>query len=112
VDSLHRPTYAGDIPEIAAMLWRGKGQLEWDRLADYAILYRSQALCQRLGYLADLLDLPLGGPARDRLLACIGKSTPYLGRPGRWGTGGDYDAAWRIVDNLPRQELLAEIQVF
>jgi predicted transcriptional regulator of viral defense system len=25
VDSLDRPAYAGDIPDIAAMLWRGKG---------------------------------------------------------------------------------------
>jgi len=111
VDALDRPAYAGDIPEIAAMLGRGQGQLDWDRLADYARRVRSQALVQRLGYLADLLHLPLGAPARDRLRAGVGKSTPYLGRPSRWGTGGDYDATWRIVDNVPRQEMLAEIEV-
>jgi hypothetical protein len=44
-------------------------------------------------------------------LSCVGKSTPYLGRPARWDTGGSYDATWRIVDNVPRQELVAEIQV-
>ncbi len=58
-----------------------------------------------------LLHLPLEAPVRDRLLADAGKSTPYLGRPGRWGIGGAYDAAWRIVDNVPRQELMAKIQV-
>jgi len=111
VDALDRPAYAGDVPEIAAMLWRGQGRLDWERLAGYALRMRSQALVQRLGYLADLLRLPLEAPVRDRLLAGAGKSTPYLGRPGRWGTGGAYDAAWRIVDNVPRQELMAEIQV-
>ena len=111
IDALHRPAYAGDIPEIAAMLWRGKGQLNWDHLTDHALRYQSQALCQRLGYLADRLDLPLDGAARERLLSYVGKSTPYLGRPARWDTGGNYDATWRIVDNVPRQELLAEIQV-
>ncbi len=111
VDSLDRPAYAGDVPEVAAMLWRGKGRLDWGRLADYAARVGSQALVQRLGYLTDLLDLSVGTPVRDRLAASVGKSTPYLGRPGQWGTGGDYDATWRIVDNVPRQELLAEIEV-
>ncbi len=111
VDSLDRPAYAGDIPEIAAMLWRGKGRLDWDKLADYGLRVRSQSLVQRLGYLADLLQLPLAAPARTRLLAGVGKSTPYLGRPGQWGTGGAYDATWHIVDNVPRQELLSEIEV-
>ena len=111
VDALDQPAYAGDIPEIAAMLWRGRNQLDWNRLAEYALRIKSQALGQRLGYLADLLHLPLETPARDRLLDGLGKSTPYLGRSGRWGTGGEYDATWRIVDNVPRQELLAEIEV-
>jgi predicted transcriptional regulator of viral defense system len=111
VDSLDRPAYAGDVPEVAAMLWRGQGRLDWGRLADYALRVRSQALVQRLGYLADLLQLPWEGSARTRLLDTVGKSTPYLGRTGRWGTGGEYDATWHIVDNVPRQELLAEIEV-
>ncbi len=111
VDSLDRPAYAGDVPEIAAMLWRGKGRLDWDQLADYALRVRSQALVQRLGYLADLLQLPLEESAQTRLLDAIGKSTPYLGRPSQWGTGGEYDATWRIVDNVPSQELMAEIEV-
>jgi predicted transcriptional regulator of viral defense system len=33
VDALDRPEYAGDIPETAGMLQRGKGSLNWDRLA-------------------------------------------------------------------------------
>jgi len=111
VDSLDQPVYAGDMPEIAAMLWRGRSQLDWHRLAEYALRVGSKALVQRLGYLADLLHLPWEAPARDRLLSGVGQSTPYLGRPSRWGTGGDYDATWHIVDNVPRQELLAEIEV-
>jgi len=111
VDSLDQPAYAGDVPEVTAMLWRGQGRLDWGRLADYALRVRSQALVQRLGYLADLFQLPLEGPARTRLLDTVSKSTPYLGRTGRWGTGGEYDATWHVVDNVPRRELLAEMQV-
>lgn len=111
VDALDRPEYAGDIPEIAAMLRRGQGRLDWNQLADYALRVESQALVQRLGYLTDLLSVPLGTSARDRLLAGVGKSTPYLGRLSQWGTGGEYDATWHIIDNIPRRELLAEIEV-
>jgi predicted transcriptional regulator of viral defense system len=111
VDSLDRPAYAGDIPEITAMLWRGKSRLDWDRLAEYALRFRSQALVQRLGYLADLLQLPLALPIRESLQAGVGQSTAYLGRPSQWGTGGSYDADWRIVDNVPRHEVLAEVEV-
>ena len=111
VDALDQPSYSGDLPEIAAMLRRGQGRLDWSQVAEYALRFRSQALVQRLGYLADLLQLPLSAPARERLLAAVGQSTLYLGRRGRWGTGGDYDAVWRIVDNVPRHELWAEIEV-
>lgn len=112
VDSLDRPAYAGDVPEVAAMLWHGRGRLDWDRLVDHALRFGSQALVQRLGYLADFLQLSLGEAVRTRLLDAVGKSTPYLGRRSRWGIGGDYDATWHIVDNVPRRVLLSEIEVF
>ena len=111
VDALDRPEYAGDIPEIAGMLQRGQGRLGWDKLAEYGLRFQSQALVQRLGYLIDLLRLSVPEQARGLLLSGVGRSTPYLGRPRHWGTGGEYDSTWRIVDNVPRQELLAEIQV-
>lgn len=111
VDALERPEYAGDIPEIAGMLRRGQGRLDWDKLAQYALRFESQALVQRLGYLMDLLRLPVPEQTRGLLLADVGSSTPYLGRTGRWGTGGAYDSTWRIVDNVPRPTLLAEIEV-
>ena len=111
LDCLDRPQYAGDIPEVAAMLWRGKGRLVWPRLAEYALRFRSQALVQRLGYLVDSLNLPVDSDAREQLLHQTGKSTCYLGQPGRWPGGGRYNATWRVVDNVPREELLSEIEV-
>lgn len=111
VDALDHPEYVGDVPEIAGMLSRGKGRLDWEQLTEYGLRFESQSLIQRLGYLLDLLHLPISEKARDLLRTGIGKSTPYLGRSGKWGTGGKYDSTWRIVDNVPRHELLAEIEV-
>jgi len=111
LDCLDRPQYAGDIPEVAAMLWHGKGRLDWPHLAEYALQFRSHSLAQRLGYLADLFSLPMGDETRHRLLAGTGNSTCYLGQPGRWGRGGEYDAIWRVVVNVPRRELLGDVEV-
>lgn len=111
LDCLERPAYAGDLPEIAAMLWRGKGRLDWELTGQYAVRFRSHSLVQRLGYLTTILGIPLTAVARDLMLSGVGKSTRYLGRRSRWGTGGEYDATWRIVNNVPREELLAEIEV-
>jgi predicted transcriptional regulator of viral defense system len=112
LDSLDRPRYAGDIPEVATMLWRGKSSLDWKKLMEYALRFKSQALLQRLGYLIDRLSLPADKDVWSRLLAEAGKKNKcYLGQPDRWQTGGEYDKTWRVVDNIPRQELLAEIEV-
>jgi predicted transcriptional regulator of viral defense system len=112
LDSLDRPAYAGDIPEIAAMLWRGKSHLVWHQIVEYAVRFKSQTLLQRLGYLVDLLQVPISEESRNILLEkSAGKNKCYLGQLRRWKTGGEYDSTWRIVDNIPRKELLVEIEV-
>ncbi len=85
--------------------------MDWERLADYATRFKSQALIQRLGYLADILELSLDTSTRGILLAHVGKSTCYLGQPSQWKKGGEYDTTWHIVDNIPRRELLADTEV-
>lgn len=110
LDSLDRPSYSGDIPEIAVMLARGSSRLDWGRLAEYAARFNSQTLVQRLGHLLDILEISVDDAVRDRLFAASGSlSKCYLGRLDRWGSGGDYDSVWRVVDNIPRRELVAEI---
>jgi predicted transcriptional regulator of viral defense system len=112
LDSLDRPGYAGDIPEVAGMIQRGKSNLDWNKLVDYAVRFETKALLQRLGYLIDLLNLPIEPEARNRLFVqASGNTKCYLGQPRRWHTGGNYNATWRVVGNIPRRELLAEIEV-
>jgi predicted transcriptional regulator of viral defense system len=111
LDSIHRPIYSGDIPEIAIMLWRGRNSLQWDQLGEFALRFKSKSLLQRLGYLVELLAIPVGIPFRDKLLANIGNNTCYLGQPSRWPKGGEFNRTWKVVDNVPRQELMAEIEV-
>jgi predicted transcriptional regulator of viral defense system len=112
LDCLDRPGYAGDLPEITAMLQRGKSKLDWEKTIEYATLFNSRVLLQRLGYLLDILKIPIDPELHNRLLnEATGVTKCYLGQPRRWHTGGDYNPTWRVIDNVPHQELIAEIQV-
>ncbi len=110
LDSLHRPIYSGDIPEIVTMIWRGRNSLNWEQLGNYALRYKSQSLIQRLGYLIDLLTIPVHATFRDNLLANIGNNICYLGQPSRWEKGGKYQKQWKVIDNIPHPVLLAEVE--
>lgn len=112
LDSLDQPAYAGDIPEIAGMLRAGRSRLEWERLIEYAVHFRSKSLLQRLGYLIDQLALPIDMKIRnDLLVAAAGNTKCYLGQLKRWQKGGEYNATWRVINNIPRSELFSEIEV-
>jgi predicted transcriptional regulator of viral defense system len=112
VDCLDRPTCAGGVPEIAVMLWRGKYRLNWNQLVGYAVRFKSRSLIQRLGYLADALQLPIDTSTRNLLVRSISASVCYLGRRSQWKTGGEYNSTWRVVDNIPRCVLLGDIEVY
>jgi len=111
LDSLVHPEAAGDIPEIAAMLWQGKNRLDWPKLVAYAIGFRSQSLVQRLGFLLDTLQIEIPGDERSRLIERVQKTTCYLGRPAKWGKGGPHHATWQVVANVPEREIRAEIPI-
>jgi predicted transcriptional regulator of viral defense system len=112
LDSLDHPAHAGDIPEVAAMLWRGRIRLDWKKMFEYSMRFRSRALLQRLGYLLDVVKIPIINEVRNSLLEkIVANGKCYLGQPNRWGKGGDYSSTWRVVDNIPRNELYAELAV-
>lgn len=112
LDCLDHPVNAGDIPEIAQMLWRGKSNLDWQKLVSYSFQFHSRSLLQRLGYLIDLLSISIEDVSRNILLEkAVDKTKCYLGQPGRWKTGGEYSPTWQIVDNIPRRFLVADIDV-
>ena len=59
LDSIGHLEAAGDIPEIAAIIFQGKTNLDWPKLVDYALKFKYQSLIQRLGFLLDFLRVIL-----------------------------------------------------
>jgi predicted transcriptional regulator of viral defense system len=111
LDSIEHPEAAGDIPEIAAMIFQGKTSLDWPRLVDYALKFKSQSLVQRLGFLIDFLKIEIPQEMREHMLAEVKNNFCYLGRPRKWRLGGKHNPTWQVVVNISESELLAEIKI-
>lgn len=111
LDSLFRPETSGDIPEVAAMLWQGKNRFDWQKLTDYAFMFKSQSLIQRLGFLLDELNIEIPLTQRERLLQQVDKNFCYLGRRAKWEQGGKQNTTWQVIQNIPENEIQAEIQI-
>lgn len=55
IDCLDREEYSGGITEIFKALSSGKEQLDFGRMADYALKMENSSLVRRLGFLLDLI---------------------------------------------------------
>jgi predicted transcriptional regulator of viral defense system len=112
VDCLYSPEKSGGILEVARIVARGARQTSSSKLVDYAIQMDNRALVQRLGYLADTLDVKLAKRARDQLLKYASQDGEhsFLGSTKVFGTKGNYSRTWRITDNVGRKRLLGELE--
>jgi len=59
IDCLFKPDYAGGIVEIAKAMYMSKDKINYNQLLDYAVRFGSQAVIKRLGYLLELLSIPV-----------------------------------------------------
>jgi predicted transcriptional regulator of viral defense system len=57
IDCLYKPEYAGGIVEIAKAIFMAKNKADFGKLLKYVMLFNSQAVIKRLGYLLELLEI-------------------------------------------------------
>jgi len=57
IDCLFNPGYAGGIVEIAKAINMSKNQINFQKLLEYVIRFKSQAVIKRMGFLLELLDI-------------------------------------------------------
>lgn len=108
LDAIDRPQSAGGMGEVSRIAARAAGRVSWEKLLDLARTWQSSALVQRLGYLFDLHQVDIPARARGALLELVReKSKIQLGSRRRWGTSGKLVRPWNVVENVPRELLLA-----
>lgn len=57
VDCLFKPAYAGGVTEIVKAIHKSKDKIDYNKLYDYAVQFKSQAIIKRLGFLLELLKI-------------------------------------------------------
>lgn len=110
VDCLDRPDLAGGPGEVARITHAAMPDIDQGKLVDTALRMESTSLLQRLGFLTDLVERPLGDEQRARLRAAIPKSARSLfGRSERRDGDCGYAAAWGLFVHARKDDLLAEV---
>ena len=114
VDSFDKPKYAGGIEQLARIVWRGLPKVKEEKVVKYAIRMNSHALIQRMGFIIDYLAnekllKPFPQNLKDKLLKHVGKTAIYL--DSRKPKSGKLSKEWNTINNIPREQLLSEIEV-
>jgi predicted transcriptional regulator of viral defense system len=114
VDSFDKPRYVGGTEQLVRITWRGLPRVKKEKLVKYAVRMNSHALIQRLGFIIDFLikeELvkPLPRNLRDKMLRHVGKTAIYL--DSRKPRTGEFSKEWRTINNVPRTQLLSEIEI-
>ena len=102
-DGFDRPRLVGGVLEAAKGLWFGNQELDWEKLVTYILHLQNQVAARRLGFWLELLAL---GDKRllSRLEGNSGHSYAPLEPSG--SAGGLRNARWRLIVNVPEQQLL------
>jgi predicted transcriptional regulator of viral defense system len=107
-DAVDRPRYAGGIGEVSRIVLRAGRRASWEALLDCLRRFGKSALVQRLGYLLELNRVEFSTEALAALRALVRPSSKVpLGPRDKWGLRGTLSAKWNVVENVPREVLLA-----
>ena len=105
IDVLFKPDYGGGISEIAKALHKSKNSLDYKKLVDYALRFNSLAVCKRLGYLLELLEVNVPD---IKLLLDMPTSSFFLLEPGR-PKEGKLLSRWNLQLNTDEESILSPL---
>jgi predicted transcriptional regulator of viral defense system len=105
VDVLFKPEYGGGVSEIAKALHKSKDTLNYKMLVDYAITFKSLAVCKRLGYLLEVLDI---NTPEIKLLLDLKTNSFFLLEPSR-PKEGKLLSRWNLQLNTDKDSILSPI---
>lgn len=103
IDCLDHPEYCGGIVETIKGIWNGRRELDFDKITEYGIKMGNGAIFKRLGYLTEVLDLPVEKYQQHwqgQISAGYNLLDPHLPKMGK------YVAKWRLRLNIPKDDLL------
>ena len=112
LDSLDRPDLVGGIEAVARFLIISVPRINFEKLLIYAINLDNRALAVRLGYLLETLKLKnIPSKVITELVKYVGRDKTPLGEVPRWGKRGTLNTQWKVIENVPFENLLSEVEI-
>lgn len=103
LDGLDRPDLCGGLKDVLLGIWAVQKEVDWEKLLQYAIKYKSIAVVKRLGFILEILDLQKNFIKDLNLLAVKSKSYVLLDPTGV--RVGKHMRRWYIQLNIDINEL-------
>ncbi|MBF0105812.1 MAG: transcriptional regulator [Deltaproteobacteria bacterium] len=107
LDGLKMPEYCGGITEVAKGFWIKRGDIDVERLVNYALKLNIGAIYRRLGFLLEIYQINC--PNEIKRLNKKMSSTYLLLDPGL-PSEGKYFKRWMLRLNITSEELLAQVR--
>lgn len=112
LDSLDRPQLVGGIEPVVRFILVGGPRTDFNKLLLYTRQLGNKRLAVRLGYLLDTMDVPKAPKfVLNELKRYVDHTVTPLGEVRRWGNKGHINPAWNVIENVPAENLLAEVQI-
>jgi len=112
LDSLDRPALVGGIEAVARLILLASPRINFKKLLLYTKQMGNRAVAVRLGYLLNALHVPKTPKSVPKeLKKYVNQIRTPLGEVDRWGRKGRIDTEWNIIENVPLQNLLAEVEI-
>ncbi len=112
LDSLDRPNLVGGIETVARFIVVAAPRVNFDHLLIYLNKFDNHALAGRLGYLLEILKV-VKTPSKitRQLVKYVGRDKTPLGEVRRWGKRGTLNTKWNVIENVPVENLLSEVEI-
>lgn len=103
-DCLDHPEYCGDITEAAKAIWNARGELDFEKLLEYALKMKNGAILKRLGYLLQKLEIKIPADIDKKIRQNISNGYAVLNPSGK--KKGKHKSEWKLLVNVSDEDLL------
>jgi len=105
-DCFYKPPHCGGYSEITKALYEVE-KLDWDEFLSYFERFASDSLCQRTGYVMELLRDELGVDVPGRVLDYLrGRVKSWTKLVPTFPSCGRGSKEWKVIDNLGKEKIL------
>jgi len=105
-DCFYKPVHCGGYSEITKALYEAE-KLDWDEFLGYFERFATDSLCQRTGYVLELLKDELGADVPERVLNYLrGRVRSWTKLIPTLPSRGVSIREWKLIDNLGKEKIL------